>query len=93
MDTKLRNLDLATVPGKKDDPNYAVVRGHVPIDLYKRFKFFCVEKGVDNSEGLEVVLRGYFEWQDTQQNEPPASSTSAKGTGGKGRGKKRSEDE
>jgi hypothetical protein len=88
MDTKLRNLDLATVPGKKDDPNYAVVRGHVPIDLYKRFKFFCVEKGVDNSEGLEVVLQGYFEWQDTQQNKPPGSSTSDKGTGGKGRGKK-----
>ncbi len=87
MDTKLRNLDLTTVPGKKDDPNYAVVRGHVPIDLYKRFKFFCVEKGVDNSEGLEVVLREYFEWQDTQQSE-----LSASGSGGKGRGKKGSEE-
>jgi hypothetical protein len=85
MDTKLRSRILATVPGKKDDPNYAVVRGHVPTDLYKRFKIFCVEKSVDNSEGLEIVLRDYFEGEELQQNEPPTSGTSDS----KGRGKKR----
>ena len=61
MDTKLRNIEIPTVPGKKDDPNYAVVRGHVPIELYKQFKIFCVERGSDNSEGLEQLLREYFE--------------------------------
>jgi hypothetical protein len=79
MDTKLRNLVLATVPGKKDDPNYAVVRGHVPIDLYKQFKILCVELGVDNSEGLEVLLREYFEYKNAQQSEtPPAPAPKAK---------------
>ena len=73
MDTKLRSLVLATVPGKKDDPNYAVVRGHVPIDLYKQFKFFCVENSVDNSEGLEMLLRGYFGGETYQQSKQPVS--------------------
>lgn len=73
MDTKLQSLNLATVPGKKDDPNYAVVRGHVPIDLYKQFKFFCVENGVDNSEGLEMVLRDYFGGKTHHQPKLPVS--------------------
>jgi hypothetical protein len=61
MDAKFRKLEVANVAGKKDDPNYAVVRGHVPADLYKEFKFFCVERNVDNSEGLEQLLKEYFE--------------------------------
>jgi hypothetical protein len=83
MEAKLRSIDLATVPGKKDDPNYAVVRGHVPLDLYKKFKIFCLDKGVDNSQGLEDLLREYFELKE-QQAEPLASGTSS---GGKGKGK------
>ncbi len=70
----MRNIVLATVPGKKDDPNYAAVRGHVPVDLYKKFKIFCLERGIDNSEGLEELLREYFE-----DNQPTLSP----GTGGK----------
>lgn len=61
MDAKLRKLEVATVAGKKDDPSYAVVRGHVPTELYKEFKIFCVERDVDNSEGLEQLLKEYFE--------------------------------
>lgn len=74
MDTKLRSINLATVSGKKDDPSYGVVRGHVPIELHKRFKIFCVERGVDNSEGLEALLREYFESKDSQQKDLPAPS-------------------
>ena len=79
----MRSIFLATVPGKKDDPKYAAIRGHVPIDLYKKFKFFCVERGVDNSQGLEDLLQEYFEGED-QPTKKPASDTA----GSKGRGKK-----
>jgi hypothetical protein len=69
MNTKLLNIEVATVPGKKDDPNYAVVRGHVPIDLYKQFKIFCLEQNSDNSEGLEQLLREYFELKAQKNTE------------------------
>jgi hypothetical protein len=65
---KLQNIEIANVPGKKDDPNYAPVRGHVPVELYKKFKIFCLDRGVDNSEGLEVLLSEYFEGKE----KPPA---------------------
>ena len=45
---------------KKESPEYAALRGHVPKDLYKRFKIFCLERGIDNSQGLEDLLRDYF---------------------------------
>ncbi len=51
-----QNCQVVTVPGKKDDPNYQVVRGHVPKELAKRFKLYCVENDVDNSQGLENIL-------------------------------------
>jgi hypothetical protein len=81
METKLRSIFLATVPGKKDDPNYAAIRGHVPIDLYKKFKFFCVERGVDNSQGLEDLLQEYFECKEQQNGTPasPGGKTKSKG--------------
>lgn len=81
----MRSIFLATVPGKKDDPNYSAVRGHVPNDLYKKFKIFCVERGVDNSQGLEDLLREYFECKE-QQNGTPATP------GSKSRGKKGGEE-
>lgn len=58
---KLRNLYLATMPAKKDDPNYVAIRGHVPKNIYKKFKVFCLEREVDNSQGLEDLLNEYFE--------------------------------
>lgn len=72
----MRSIFLTTVPGKKDDPNYAAIRGHVPIDLYKKFKFFCVERGVDNSQGLEDLLLEYFEYKE-QQNGTSATPAPA----------------
>jgi hypothetical protein len=60
----LQNIKIANVPGKKDDPNYAPVRGHVPVELYKKFKIFCLDRGVDNSEGLELLLSEYFELKE-----------------------------
>lgn len=65
---KLRNLFLADMASKRDDPNYEIIRGHVPVALYKRFKLFCVERKLDNSKGLEELLQKYFDWEDTHEN-------------------------
>jgi hypothetical protein len=82
MEAKLRSIDLVTVPGKKDDPNYSAVRGHVPNALYKKFKLFCLDGGVDNSEGLEQLLAEYFESKEqppAPQPRPAAAATRAGG--------------
>jgi hypothetical protein len=75
----LQNIKIANVAGKKDDPNYSPVRGHVPNELYKKFKIFCLDHGVDNSEGLELLLSEYFE-----SKKQPTSGTSGKGRDKKG---------
>ncbi|MBD2168486.1 hypothetical protein H6G04_29330 [Calothrix membranacea FACHB-236] len=70
---KLRNLYLATMPAKKDDPDYVALRGHIPKELFRRFKMFCLEYEVDNSQGLENLLREYFDWKDSQQKQDGAA--------------------
>lgn len=72
---KLRSLVLATVPAKKEDPGYAALRGHIPKSLYKRFKMFCLERGVDNSQGLEDLIHEYFEFKDKQEQEASIPKT------------------
>jgi|GEM_PF-6372218 len=49
---------------KKEDPAYSPLRGHVPKDLYKRFKAYCVEEEMDNSQALENVLKFYFDYRE-----------------------------
>ncbi|WP_445176361.1 hypothetical protein [Microcoleus sp.] len=71
----MRSLVLATVPAKKEDPGYAALRGHIPKSLYKRFKMFCLERGVDNSQGLEDLINEYFELKDKQEQEASAPKT------------------
>jgi hypothetical protein len=59
------------------------VKIYLPEDLRARFKSACALQKISMNE---VLLDFVEEW--TAKNEkPPASSTSAKGTGGKGRGK------
>lgn len=48
---------------KREDPAYTPLRGHIRKELYKRFKAFCVEEELDNSEGLENVLKFYFDYR------------------------------
>jgi hypothetical protein len=92
----LRNLFLVTMPAKKEDSGYAALRGHIPKDLYKRFKILCLERGVDNSQGLEDLLREYFELRDGSKHQEAApidpelaptqntpAKTSKRGKGGK----------
>lgn len=49
---------------KKTDPRYALVRGHVPKALLKRFKGYCLDNDLDYSQGLENVLSIFFELLD-----------------------------
>ncbi len=77
---KLRSLVLATVPAKKEDPGYAALRGHIPKSLYKRFKIFCLERGVDNSQGLEDLIHEYFELKDQQEQEASIPKTAESNT-------------
>ena len=79
MEAKSQSLNLVTVPGKKDDPSYSVVRGHVPNDLYKKFKLFCLDRGMDNSEGLEQLLVEYFEREESQSEKPAKGKDGSRG--------------
>lgn len=65
----MRNLFLVTMPAKKEDSGYAALRGHIPKDLYRRFKILCLERGVDNSQGLEDLIREYFELKDGDKHQ------------------------
>jgi hypothetical protein len=75
MEQKLRHQHIATVTDKKKDPNYGLLRGLVPQDLLKKFKIYCVENGIDNSQGLENLLREYFEWKDQQTKSSKTQNT------------------
>lgn len=57
------------MPAKKEDSGYAALRGHIPKDLYRRFKILCLERGVDNSQGLEDLIREYFELKDGDKHQ------------------------
>lgn len=46
---------------KKIDPEYTVLRGHVPKELFKRFKMYAVDQDMNNSEALESLLREHFD--------------------------------
>jgi hypothetical protein len=64
MGQELLHQNLAPVTDKKKDPNYGMVRGFVPQDLLRKFKIYCIDNGLDNSQGLENLLREYFEWKE-----------------------------
>ena len=49
---------------KKTDPRYALVRGHIPKALLKRFKSYCLDNDLDYSQGLENILSIFFELLD-----------------------------
>ena len=63
------------MPAKKTDSGYAALRGHIPKDLYKRFRIHCLERDVDNSQGLEDLLREYFEVKENKADTPETDRT------------------
>ncbi|GEM_PF-5660086 len=46
--------------GKKDDQNYVQLRGHVPKQLARQFKEFCLKEEINYSEGIEMILTAFF---------------------------------
>ncbi|MCC5638583.1 hypothetical protein LC593_22665 [Nostoc sp. CHAB 5844] len=42
--------------------------------IVKKFKMFCLEKEIDNSQGLEDLLAEYFSWKESQQNQREKSA-------------------
>ena len=55
---------------KKDDPNYEQIRAHVPRNLVRRFKQYCLDEDIDYSEGLEEVLAFFFTALDGANKNP-----------------------
>lgn len=47
--------------GKKDDPNYAQVSGHVPKPVALKFKATCTMKEITISEALEQAILDWLE--------------------------------
>ncbi len=56
---------------KKDDPNYEQVRGHVPKQLARQFKQYCLNEDIDYSEGLERILASFFSNERRADKSPP----------------------
>jgi hypothetical protein len=63
---------------KKDDPNYEQVRAHVPKQLARRFKQYCLDEDIDYSEGLEKVLTSFFAEIDRLKKNLPRKSGQTK---------------
>jgi hypothetical protein len=53
--------------GKKDDPTYEQIRGHVPKILARQFKQYCLDQEIDYSKGLEKILDSFFQAQQLYQ--------------------------
>ena len=50
----MQSQTLSAMPGgKKEDPNYGQIVGHVPKDLIKRFKMEILNQETTISEALE----------------------------------------
>ena len=49
-------MDNSMPGGKRDNPNYAQLSGHVPKEKKRRFEIYCVNNDVTLSEGLEIAL-------------------------------------
>ncbi|MEO8890028.1 MAG: hypothetical protein ABI417_00590 [Coleofasciculaceae cyanobacterium] len=72
--------------------------GHVQRDLAQRFKIFCTDKRITIAEALDQAIVLFLQQSDGEakdpelsaKNEPPTfDTTSAKGSGGKSKGKKK----
>ncbi|NQZ65209.1 hypothetical protein [Crocosphaera sp.] len=50
---------------KKNDPNYKQLCGHIPKELFLEFKKICLDRGVDQSQALEIAIK---QWISTDEN-------------------------
>lgn len=55
-------MESESMPGgKRDNPNYSQVSGHVPKDLKRKFEIYCVMQDMTLSDGLELALNRLIE--------------------------------
>ncbi len=71
------NQEMAKLP-----PNMTELSTYIDKDLKLKFKLACTARERSMSEIVTELIEGWLE-----ENDEPASSTSAKGTGGKGKTK------
>ncbi|MBD1903745.1 hypothetical protein NDI44_28075 [Trichocoleus sp. DQ-A3] len=61
---------------KRDDPDYAQVSGHVPVEVAREFGVLCAIKRITKSEALEEAIRLLLE--QNQALLPPKPSDNKK---------------
>ncbi|MBD2296984.1 MAG: hypothetical protein RLZZ29_816 [Cyanobacteriota bacterium] len=57
-------MKIARTPilmAKKDDPNYKKLSGHIPKELFTDFKKILIDKGLDISTALEIIVGEWVE--------------------------------
>jgi len=73
-----QDLSLTLVT-KRNDPNYAQVTGHIPVDLARRFGIYCASKQISKSEGLEKAVETLLaqepEFSAHETPKPPSTLT------------------
>ena len=72
-----KDISYEILTTKRDDPNYAQVSGHVPVEVAREFGVLCAIKRITKSEALEEAMKLLLE-----QNKdllPPKPLTKEKG--------------
>jgi hypothetical protein len=64
----LRKLKLMV--DRRQSPNYRQISGHIPIDMYRKFKSVCALRDVSQSEALEQAINI---WMEQEEEENPKS--------------------
>jgi hypothetical protein len=41
---------------RRQSPNYRQISGHIPMDMYRKFKSTCALRDVSQSEALELAI-------------------------------------
>jgi len=60
-------MESESMPGgKRDNPNYAQISGHIPKSKKKAFDMGCVEDEITFSEGIEEAVDLWLEWRKSR---------------------------
>jgi len=72
-----KDINYETLTTKRDDPNYAQVSGHVPVEVAREFGVLCAIKQITKSEALEEAMKLLLE--QNQELLPPKPPNKQKG--------------
>jgi hypothetical protein len=54
---------------RRQSPNYRQISGHIPINMYKKFKSVCALRDVSQSEALEQAINIWMERGEEEKSE------------------------